>query len=235
MPCLALEVVNEAINPATHALTTAVEGGSLVEAEDEESESHQVSAVFAQAFQGPELNHVIITNRSDLSQDVQLDGLAQVGWVHTLAGEHFTWRIAGGQESPNSDEICRPDGDLERSAPVEWLGELLSIPAWGVVRVDIPRSLADIPIPSGLNVTVDGRTATATWDAVDKAIGYELRWGVANGMHHYAHVQEPQHTLSGLGAGVTHRMHVAARTIEDSGPFSNEVAFTPTRPWVFTR
>ncbi len=233
-PCLVLQLVNEAVNPATQALQTGVEGGSQVEAEDQETKSHTVPAVFAQAFRGPEQDHVIVTNRSDVVQTVQVAGLGEAGQVHTLAGEDFSWRNCGGGESTHEDEICRPGGDLALSEPVDWSGESLTLPPWGVLRLDVTREPADLAAPEGLSATVDGRSADVNWEPVDGASGYELRWGVANALHHHVQVEGTQHTLSGLGADVTHRLRVAALLDDDAGPYSDEVEFEPTRPWVYT-
>jgi hypothetical protein len=234
MPCLALQLVNEAVNPATHAMLTGVEGGVEVEAEDDETKSHLVPAVFAQAFRGPEQDHLIITNRSDEAHTVQVQGLGHTGRVHSLAGEDYTWRNCGGDESTNEDEICRPEGDLERSEPVDWDGGELTLPPWGVVRLDLNRAPIDLATPEGLSATTDGRSAQVSWEAVEGADGYELRWGVADALHHYVQAEDTHHTLSGLGADVTHRMRVAARLDDETGPFSDEVEFTPTRPLVFS-
>jgi hypothetical protein len=234
MPCLALQLVNEAINPATHALSTTVEGGLEVDAEDEESESHRVSSVFAQVFRGAEQDYLIVTNRSDQPQTLQVDGLTKSGQLHTLAGEDYSWRNCGGAESTHEDEICRPDGDLELNLPIEWAGEMIALPAWSVLRLDLTREPAEIAAPASVSVSAGARSIDVTWDPVEGASGYELRWGVRNALHHYVHIDDTQHTLNLLGADVSHGIRVAARVHDQTGPFSEEIRATPSRDLIFS-
>jgi len=234
MPCLALRLAHEAVNPATHALSTTVAGGAQVEAVDEDELSSWVPAVHAQAFRGPEHNHLLITNRSDEAHTITLDGLGSAGEVHSLAGEVFNWRNCGGGESNTDDETCRPGGDLPFGVPVAWDGGPIGLPPWGVVRVKTPRELADVAAPSGLVAVAGGRSATVSWGAVPDAEAYELRWGVRDGLHRHVRIPatETSHTLMHLGAGVAHSVQVAAVMGDETGPFAGAVSVTPTRDLV---
>jgi|GEM_PF-6386621 len=232
IPCLGLQLANAVINPATHALATDVQGGVDVDAEDEESKKSAVSAVFAQAFQGPEAYHLLITNRSDTPHTVQLEGLGETGSLYTINGVDNTWRNCGGGETNTEDEVCRPKGDLALDDAVDWNGQAITLSSWGLVRLDIPRTTAKLPTPSNVALSPLSRAALVSWDPVEKASGYEVRWGVNNALHRYVRVDTTSHTLTGLGANVEHHVRVAAVLDDDTGPFSEAAQVTPTRDFL---
>jgi hypothetical protein len=252
--CLALELVNGAINTSEHAYLTTTESDDLPDDPDEvitpdtgdtgEIAPTSSQKLYSQAYAGELMDFVIFTNRSDSDHLVTpyWDGepLQRDGQIQMMDGESPENRNcyeAG--DTVGEGEIC---SFLSLSTETTWTHtEPVLVPAWSVVRLQVPRIAGALPAVSGLLATAGPRSATITFSPVNGATDYDIRWGVTGGQHtRRATIDASEcsstctYELSNLAHEVEFSLTATALDGDERGVAGEEVSFTPTRVELFT-
>jgi len=251
--CLALELVNGAINTSQFSYLTTTESDDLPDDPDEVIEHDtgdtgeaytSSSKLYSQAFAGELMDYIIFTNRSDSDHLVTpiWDGLPldRDGQVQMMDGEAPENRNCyEADDSIGEGEVC---AFLSLSAETNWdHNEAVLVPAWSIVRLQVPRLEGSLPEVSGLIATPGARSADITFQPVSGATSYDIRWGVTGSQHTQRALLDATecgssctYSLSNLAHDVEFNLTVTAIDGEQRGAPGQEISFTPTRIELFT-
>ena len=252
LSCLALGMVNRAINTSENTYLTTFETDALPDDPDGvfegdtgiPEETGEGMKLYAKAFEGEEDDILILTNRSDVAHFVTPywngERLVRSGILDTLAGEAPNNRNCFEMDQAIGEgEVCTSIGLTEGIA---WDStEPIEVPAWGVVSLSLPRIAGDLPEVSSLTATSGPRSVTVSFDPVDGATSYDVRYGVTGADHTRRMAVDPssctetcEFSLSNLAHEVEHSLSVTAVAGEERGGSAAAVTFTPSRVELFT-
>lgn len=235
--CLALELVQTAINTSAYGYETVTDVGSVPLEEDQK--------LYAQAFEGEDHDYLLFTNRSETAHRVTPTWdnrfIERSGTIRLLEGGLPENRnCLNGQATIDDDEVCadillNPDLAWDPQDPVD-------VPPWSVLRLDLPRVPGDLPAVTGLTISPGERAATATWDAITGATSYELRYGTipdgmtSDGYHPIRASLDASAcgstctlVLDNLAHDVEHELTLAAIDTSGRGASTAAATFTPSR------
>ena len=252
--CLALELVNGSINTSEYAYLTHTESDDLPDDPDEVMEqepndtgdtpSTSSPKLYSQAYAGELMDFVIVTNRSDSDHLVTpfWDGelLQRDGILQMMDGEHPENRNCFEEgDTIGEGEVCS-FLSLSTERPWEHTAPVL-VPAWSVVRLEIPRLVGILPAVSALSASVGPRSATITFSPVSDATSYDIRWGVTGSQHTQRATLDASecsgeciYELSNLAHDVEFNLSVTARDGDTRGAAAEALSFTPSRVEHFT-
>jgi len=252
LSCLALGLVNRAINTSENAYATAIEADDLPDDPDGvfsgdtgiPEETGEGPKLYAKAFEGEVSDFLILTNRSDIPHSVTPywndERIQRSGILETLSGEAPENRNCFATDAPVGEgEVC---ASIALDPPQTWNpGDPLIVPAWGVVSLSLPRNAGDLPAVEGLAVTPGPRSANVSFNTVAGATAYDIRYGVTGADHTRRMQLEASAcssnctlSLSNLAHDVEHSLSVVALNGEERGEGSAPVTFSPTRIELFT-
>jgi len=252
LSCLALRLVNRAVNTSENAYATEIEADDLPNDPDgvlwgdtgPSEEGTEGPKLYAKAFEGENEDFLILTNRSDIPHTVTPywngEKLQRSGTLEVLSGEAPQNRNCfSPDQSVGQGEVCAAI-DLEQAQA--WNpGDPLVVPAWGVASLSLPRKAKGLPAVEGLAVTPGPRSASVSFSRVSGATAYDVRYGVTGGDHtrrlrlEDSTCSEPcTLSLSNLAHDVEHSLSVVAIDGEERGERGESRTFTPTRIERFT-
>ena len=253
LSCLALGLVNRTINTSEYAYTTSVEADDLpddpnaVFADDTGITPTPAESpkLYAKAFESEREDVLIFTNRSDVPHTVTpyWDGqpISRSGALQALSAEAPENRNCFESGDPVGDgEVC---AEIALSPEESWEpGQPVEVPAWGVVRLALPRVAGSLDAVSNLVVEAGPRSATVRFSPVDGATSYDVRYGVTGSDHNLrksvdaagCDAGECVLSLSNLAHEVAHSLSVTAVADSARGAVADPVSFTPTRVELFT-
>ncbi|MEC7240365.1 MAG: hypothetical protein VXW32_03950 [Myxococcota bacterium] len=252
LSCLALGLVNHAINTSANAYATEVETDALPDDPDGVLSGDtgltdppaEGLKLYAKAFESETEDILILTNRSDVPHHVTPfwngERLEHAGVLDVLAGEAPNHRNCFEMDQAIGEgELCTSIDLLEN---LSWdPAEVIEVPAWGVVRLRLPRAEGELAAVSNLAATAGPRSVSVSFDALENATAYDIRYGVTEAAHtRRLQIDAAECTstcnvsLENLAHDIEHSLSVTALDGETRGASSVPVVFTPSRVELFT-